>query len=962
MASPGPDTTVLDPKSRDSVLEKEQPEINGHNPPVDSKVANVEPETPTVNGSGKSEEHAVSNGVSKDVEMENGDEIKTAPSPKDDAPPKEDESVKPDAKTVESKPESTESESQKPTIDTKLESNEDLKEEVKAEVEANLVPESKSATLESRPKTEELPVSDDVEMSGVTPANGIVKPTDSTIDDTDAKAAVPEKELDSEMTDQPAEPITNGEVNGTDSLSSTTASAPVEPTSSAPAPPAGEDDLQPASLSQLAIEPNEVEEPVTKPSIEVSMEDAPDPIPSVKVAREREDDTTDEPAPKRAKTEPREDETMAPAPQATSAPAELPLQELDRLGRLPRWNDEEFSAQRLTPHQRREIRKVLGRVKKTKQGGHFKDSVQRLWPGLWDSYVAKISNPTDLGKIDRTMRDTPEGYSYTTMNDFKKDLSLMYENTALFNGTDHDVTKAAYGSIRSIWDDVLTIPQEEISKPKPAPKHKPPRESRAVVAPEPAPRKPVAANPSVPVEKPVVKPQASTPEHIPDHRRASTATEGDRPKRTVRAPKPKDIDYSTKPSRKKMKPELQFCEEVLGELMHPKHAIINEWFLEAVDAEGLAIPHYYSVIKKPMDLGKVYRMLAAGEITSLKDFDKTVKLIFSNCYAFNGTPDQGNVVALVAAQLENLYVKQMKDKDAWLIRHAKANAPRAVSNASDDEDEDEEEEEVEESAPSAEQLSQIKTLEVRLAQETSKLNALFLEDSINAGLVAVQQDILTSVQQGLLKAKQSLAESRQKHEKSNKKTSKPSKSKSSGAAVSRKASGSAAHPKKSGGSKKAATKKSLTSVEKEMIASAINDLGDPHIMKAIDIIKRDTGQLENTDGELELEIDQLSIGALLQLWEVCKKAIPSFGKDSSAASASPEVHRAAPAKQGAKSAAKPKKNKPMSAREQEERIAQLRGLRNLYKPGQGPEDGPGVTQAPTPTAEESSDDSDSEEE
>lgn len=52
----------------------------------------------------------------------------------------------------------------------------------------------------------------------------------------------------------------------------------------------------------------------------------------------------------------------------------------------------------------------------------------------------------------------------------------------------------------------------------------------------------------------------------------------------------------------------------------------------------------------------------------------------------------------------------------------------------------------------------------------------------------------------------------------------------------------------------------------------------------------------------------------------------------------------------------------MSAREQEERIAQLRGLRDLYRPGQDGPDGQGITQAPTPTNEDSSDDSDSEEE
>lgn len=119
---------------------------------------------------------------------------------------------------------------------------------------------------------------------------------------------------------------------------------------------------------------------------------------------------------------------------------------------------------------------------------------------------------------------------------------------------------------------------------------------------------------------------------------------------------------------------------------------------------------------------------------------------------------------------------------------------------------------------------------------------------------------------------------------------------------------------------------------------------------------------ENNQGELELDIDQLSNEALLKLWELCKKVLPGFGKDSAPAPvSSPEITRAVPAK-AAKNATKPKKNKPMSAREQEERIAQLRGLRDLYRPGSDGADGQNVIQAPTPTAEDSSDDSDSEEE
>ncbi|CAM1509492.1 Fc.00g032310.m01.CDS01 [Cosmosporella sp. VM-42] len=777
--------------------------------------------------------------------------------------------------------------------------------------------------------------SEDVEMSDATPANG-VKPEE----DKPTEPESPLSELkDSDMIDKPTELVESAEepkpaekVNGTTEV----------PPSSDPLP-TSESDLQPASLSQLAIET----EPNTKLSIEVAMEDAPavGSAPSVKIAREREDDATEEPAPKRARTEPREEGPAIAVPTSSSAPAEAPTTEQDSpLDSLPKWNDTEFNSQEITPYQRREIRKVLARVKKTKGGGHFRDSVQKLWPGLWDSYLAKIEKPTDLSEIDRTLRD-PNG-PFRTISDFRQDLALIFLNTLAFNGPSHDVTNAAQGTIRAIWDDVLTIPQEEPVKPKPVPKQKPPRESRAAAHPEPVKKQ---ATPGAPA--PVSAPKAAPPQESVDVRRASAVTDADRPKRTVRAPKPKDIDYSTKPSRKKLKPELQFCEEVLTELMHPRNKHLNSWFMDPVDAEGLAIPQYYSIIKKPMDLGKVSRMLANGEISSAKEFDKIVRLIFTNCYTFNGTPDQGNAVSYVAQQLQDFYVAQMKGKDAWLAKHAKANAPPPASDISDEEDD--EEAEAEDAAVPVVQSKEVKDLETKLREESQKLTDLFEADSPNQALIMVQQGILTMVQQALLDAKQKFAEQRQKHEKP-KKASKP-KPKSSG---SRKP--APAHPRKSGGTKKAPVKKVLSPADKDLIATAINDLDGLDLDRAIEIIKRDTGQNENNNGELELDIDQLSNEALLKLWELCKKALPGFGKESAPAQvSSPEISRAAPTKQP-KTAAKPKKNKPMSAREQEERIAQLRGLQQMYRPGQ--DDGQGGMGIPTRTGSESSDDSDSEEE
>ncbi|KAK2927641.1 hypothetical protein FoTM2_012817 [Fusarium oxysporum f. sp. vasinfectum] len=890
MASPTPDATAPanENTSRDVTAEKEQKsEVNGHATPEKPKDT---PESAPVNGN-KADDHPVENGVNKDVEMtEASDETKP---------------------------------SQEPSTDEKSDPKTEGDDQTKETGDAKSVEEPNAA--EDSKATEE-----DVDMTDAVPAE---KPGD----EKPAEDTTTKESKDVDMADKPAD--TPEKAEGTDKAPASSNDA---------AAPASEAEVQPTSLSQLAIDTKEADAP--KPSTEMSMQDAPvgDTSVSSKVAREREDDATDEPAPKRAKTEPKSEEpadvtSTVPKTEATSAES-APEKEVSRFAGLTRWNEADFKNQTLTPFQRREFRKVLGRVKKTKAGGHFKDSVPKMWPQLAESYLAKIEKPMDLSEIDRTLRDI--NGAYVTVGDFQNDLVLMYDNTRNFNGTLHDVTAAAFNAIRSIWEEVATIPQEEAVKPKQIPKPKPP--PRVAPAAESVSSKPRLGS-------------QETNTAATELRRASSATEGDRPKRTVRAPKSKDIDYTTKPSRKKLKPELQFSEEVLNDLMHPKNHAINNWFMEPVDAEGLNIPHYYSIIKKPMDLGKVARMLKSGDITNIKDFDKNVRLIFSNCYTFNGSVDQGNTVSYVASQLEDYYNSLMKDKDSWLARHAKAHAP-AASHGSDEEDEDEEADGDEVAAPpSADHSKEVRDLETKLREESEKLTDLLCADSPNESMVAMQKSIVNLVQESLLKAKQALSAHRTKHpEKPSKKASKPSKPKPSGSAP-RKPSGSVANPKKPSGTKKA-VKKTLTAADKDAIASAINDLDGAQLDRAIDIIKRDTGQNENTDGELELDIDQLSNEALLKLWELCKKVLPGFGKDTNVPS-SPEVTRAAPPKhtKASSTSAKPKKNKPMSAREQEERIAQLRDLSNLYRPGQEPGDNQPVLQAPTPTAE-SSDESDSEEE
>lgn len=771
------------------------------------------------------------------------------------------------------------------------------------------------------------------------------------------KSPTPVKEaavsVDEKMEDAPAEPTHDATVQPTEPKKEEES----KPVSDAAAPLlTSEVDLQPASMSQLALETQpEPEEPSVLASVEVTMDDAPS---STKVAREREDDETEERAAKRARTESDEDRPAADEPTATEQKPETPAESSiiastealtpsstaptgvpHDLTTLTQWNDNTATLRGVSPYQRREIRKIISRIKKTKGGANFKDSVIKLWPALAEAYSAKITKPMDLSELDRNLRDEKP---YDTYGKFQDELKLIYENAFNFNGPIHDVTTAAFNAVKAVWEEALAIPFQEPAKPKPVPKAKPVRESRAVATAEPTSRR-QSAGPGTSPALDDAKSQDSA------GRRGST--DGDRPKRTVRAPKPKDIDYTTKPSRKKLKPELQFGAEVLTELMSPKHERLNMWFLEPVDAEGLNIPNYYSVIKKPMDLGKVSRMLAAGEITSFKDLDKNIRLVFENCYTFNGPIDQGNPVSLTAKELENVYNNSLKGKDAWLAKNAQKNTS---ANASDEEEE-EEDEEVDETV-AVDNSKEIAELNAKLQEETKKLHAMFVPGA-NQSMIDIQKGIVDMVQQALMKAVAAASEAPAKPEKKKK----GGRAKGTGG---RKSTGGAP-AKKAAAPKKAAGKKNLTAADKDAIANAINDLDYPHLDKAIDIIKKDTGQNENTDGELELDIDQLSNPALLKLWDLCKSVLPGFGKNSAPEPPSPEAPKPAPKAQQAKTTAgKPKKNKPMSAQEQESRIAQLMALRQMYKDGQDGEGSSGLGMSPPAggLGDVSSDDSDSEEE
>ncbi|KAL2265831.1 hypothetical protein VTJ83DRAFT_6931 [Remersonia thermophila] len=733
---------------------------------------------------------------------------------------------------------------------------------------------------------------------------------------------------DAEMTDAPE----NADSKEADALSPT--SRPKEE----PAAEAAAPDVAMAGTEEPADAPAQAVPTTEEPTTEAAAPSATSPPaaaadatasdgaqPSAKLSRERDIDSEDEPVAKRTKVEHAADQVQV----KTSPSAErmevdgqaAPDAAAPAAPGTKRLNDDSLNDSPITEWQNKQIRQVLAGVKKTKVGIPFKQPVQSLWPMLWEDYRSKIEKPMDISTMEKHLRGdlTP----YATMGDFKKDLDLMVQNAATFNGEAHDVTLQAKACREAILARMGAISASEPPKPER-------KDSKAHTTRHVEPRTAVPAAPPARQPKPVASPAPKPPvaespafaippgsngvpniRHKPDNRS----------KRPIKPAVPKDLVYDTK--RKKLPLELRFCDEVLAELRKAKYYDVNAAFMQPVDPVALNIPHYHKIIKRPMDLGTMEKKLNAGEYTSLKEFDKDFDLIIKNCKLFNG---EDHVVYHQALRLQDLYRAEMSKKDEWMAKHAPAQAPARALSRDESESDDADSEADDELAEERKQIeNRLATIQKRLEQEKKKVDDMVNSGTSDIADVEVAQAVVAMLQKQLMAERAKLAQLPAKKPAK----AKPAKKKSGGgaAAVAKKATvGAAGASKKAGGVKKAAPKRKIGPLEKEIIVESLGNLDGPLLERAIDLIKKDTGHSENDAGELELDIETVSEEALAKLYEIALKHNPNariekerqLGLQSAAAQ---------PARDSRPNPTKTKKNKPMSRTEQERRIAQLNELR-----------------------------------
>ncbi|KAF1999172.1 Bromodomain-containing protein, partial [Amniculicola lignicola CBS 123094] len=649
--------------------------------------------------------------------------------------------------------------------------------------------------------------------------------------------------------------------------------------------------------------------------IDHEMNEAP---PSGKVRSREEDDDEDVRDAKRTKTEEEaEEQAQFKVPEKpgnvehTNGNGVVPLSPMDAPSLQTAALYEDWGQGPITVPQSKFLLERVRNTKKIKVSTAFREPVNAEALGI-PQYFDIIAIPMDLSTMEAKLK---EG-KYGGVRDFMEDLDRIIDNSYTFNGKDHPVTQAGYNMRAYFLKGMNKMPSPDVEEPvKSKPKKpavttapKPRRESRA-----PAPAATVKS-PTLPTPT-VASPQSAWPlnaDGLPLIRRDSNAADG-RPKREIHRPPPKDLPYTSKPKKKKYQQELRFCESVMAEIMKTKYYKIAWPFMKPVDPVALNIPTYLKVIKKPMDFGTIEKNLKTGQYVSAKDFYNDAQLVFQNCFKFNV---EGDDIFNLGRQYQELFNSLWSEKSSWLTEHAptaEAQSPDYASSA----DEEEEEEEEEEVDPTQKQILEIQK----------------------------QIAILNENAQALLQ-KNAAKRTSPKAASKKKKVAQPTKKKSltvpPPATKAPKSKPRASRPPPP-----------LSFNQKQEISEGISTLGDNDMRKAVQIIRNGCPHLANVnDDEMEIDMDEISDDTLRELFKFIKSvrgpAKPTYDDDFE------------PPKPKAAAAHKPKKNKPMGKREQEESIKKIQDqLRNFDQHQSGTSESP---QAQDESSDDESSGSESEEE
>lgn len=397
---------------------------------------------------------------------------------------------------------------------------------------------------------------------------------------------------------------------------------------------------------------------------------------------------------KEAPPEQQQADASIATPAATSA--EVKVSELQ-----PLIDTSEFG--QMTEVQRKRLVEGMRNIKKGKHARAYLQPVD--WQAMnLHTYPDVVKQPMDL----TTMEQKLKGSEYGSVADYVSDFDLMVQNSIRFNGNQHPVAQAGTMLRSQLTSQLKKLPKAGESAAEEPPKKRKSSGSEPSHEPKRRTSRPSAGTAPSHVDQ---TPHAPGPDGVPLIRRDSTV--GDRPKRKIQKPPPRDLSYP-KPAKKKFQAELRFCANVLNEMQRPRYQAYSAPFLTPVDPVALNIPDYFKIIKKPMDVGSIQDKLDSGQYENAKEFESDFRQIFTNCYKFN--PD-GNAVRLMGNQYEELFNAEWAKKQNWLAEHFPISGPPSPDPESEEEQEEEEDEEDDKDAKIAALHEQL----IALQQQTSSL-------------------------------------------------------------------------------------------------------------------------------------------------------------------------------------------------------------------------------------------------
>lgn len=450
-----------------------------------------------------------------------------------------------------------------------------------------------------------------------------------------------------------------------------------------------------------APSPTPSQNPSSTPNPTPAMNDQemPDVQPApAKVARARDEDDEDGPATKRSKTD--EENPAAPEFKVPVLPNIV-----TNVADAPNATRADY-AQPITKAQQKFILRVVQNIKRLNDATPFTKPVDVVLLNI-PSYPTIVTKPMDLRTIEEKVKED----RYPTVDAYLEDFNQIIENSILFNGLEHVVTKNAQ-NIKASFDKQMTnLPGPDVAEPTPADKRK--KSSTPSVAKAPSSRRESRSSLPGSARSPASATSPTTtfalgPQGVPLIRRDSNVSDG-RPKREIHPPAPRDLPYaSQKPKKKKYQLELKFCQHVVSELQKPKHSAVGFPFQTPVDPVALNIPHYHKIIKQPMDLSTIASKLSHGQYENAKEFEADIRLMFQNCYKFNPRSDP---VFEMGEKYEGIFNSKWAEKSRWIEANTPASGRQSPGSSPEPEEEEDEEEEDEEE----EEQSQLTKLQQQIA-------------------------------------------------------------------------------------------------------------------------------------------------------------------------------------------------------------------------------------------------------